>query len=111
MPSSVTCVHVGRPPLIAVVVRLTMPGTPACRRISSIGFRPSSGRSVICRWTTVCDTSGDVVCTGERSALTVTVSVTAPTSSRAVSDRSTPTLISTCVNSAVLNPASAIVTE
>ena len=30
MPSCVTCVHVGRPPLMAVSLRVAMPGTPAC---------------------------------------------------------------------------------
>src|SRR6185503_10510388 len=47
MPSCVICVQVGRPPLMPVVVRFRMPGTPAWSRISSIGLRPSSGRSLI----------------------------------------------------------------
>src|SRR5262245_45435427 len=59
---------------------------------------------------TVCVTSGVVVCTSAPPAVTRSVSTSAPTSSRAVNERSTPTLISTCVNSAVLKPVRLSVT-
>ncbi len=93
MPSSVTCVHVGRPPLIAVFARLTTPGTPACSRISCVTSRPLSGISSTCFCWTVLLTSGVVVLTSETPAVTSIVSVSSPSSMRAVSDDSWPTLM------------------
>src|SRR5215510_2763276 len=46
MPSCVTCVQVGRPPLMAVLVRPRL-ATPACSWTSDIGFRPFNGSETI----------------------------------------------------------------
>ena len=90
MPSCVVCVHVGRPPLMAVLLRAAMPGTPACRRISSIGLRALSGSSRICSWRTVLVTSGVVVWTRSTPAVTCTASLSPPISSAAASEYSWP---------------------
>ena len=90
MPSSVTCVQVGRPPLIEVFVRLVNACTPGCALIRFVTSRFASGMSSICRWSTVLLTSGVVVFTSELPASTLTVSVSAPSSSRAVSEYSWP---------------------
>ena len=90
IPSCVTWVQVGRPPLIVVVVRVGMPTTPACSLMRSIGLRPGSGRSMICRWLTVLLTSGVEVLTRSSPAETCTTSFACPTSSVAVSEYSCP---------------------
>ena len=91
MPSSVTCVHVGRPPLMLVFVRLMNGCTPACSLIRFVTSRFASGMSSTCRCMTVAETSGDVVDTSDEPAVTLTTSVISPSASFAVSEYSWPT--------------------
>jgi hypothetical protein len=84
IPSCVTWVQVGRPPLMAVLVRPRL-ATPACNWTSEIGLRPLSGSDTICCCSTVVVTSGDVVGTSDEPASTVMFSLTFPSWRRAVS--------------------------
>ncbi len=97
MPSRVTCVHVGRPPLTVVFARVEIPATPACSLIRLVMSRFASGMSSTCFCTTVLVTSGVVVATSDAPATTVTDSVIAPSSSFAVSAYSCPTASFTSV--------------
>ena len=65
--------------------------------IRFVTSRFASGMSSICRCRTVLLTSGVVVLTSELPASTLTVSVNAPSSSRAVNEYSDPTLTMTSV--------------
>ena len=104
IPSSVTVVHVGRPPLMPVFVRLVIAWTPGCILIRFVTSRLASGMSSTCFWRTVELTSGDVVDTSDAPAVTSTDSATAPSSRREVREYSWPTTIVTFENVAVLNP-------
>ncbi len=97
MPSSVTCVHVGRPPLMLVFVRFMNGCTPGCSLIRFVTSRFASGMSSTCRCRTVALTSGVVVDTSDEPAVTSTCSVIAPSSSFGDSEYSCPTTIVTCV--------------
>ena len=93
MPSWVTCVHVGRPPLMPVFMRVETPGTPACSRMSCVMSRLTTGSARICFCSTVRTISGVVVCTsGLAAPVTSTVSLSWPIARRAVSEYSWPTL-------------------
>ncbi len=48
MPSSVTVVHVGRPPLMVVFARFVIAGTPACSLMRFVMSRLASGMSSTC---------------------------------------------------------------
>src|SRR4029453_8249279 len=110
MPSSVTVVQVGRPPLMPVCARLVMAFTPGCILIRLVTSGLGSGMSSTCFWRTVELTSGDVVDTSDAPAVTSTDSATAPSSRRAVREYSWPTTIVTFENAAVLKPCSAVST-
>ncbi len=105
IPSSVTWVQVGRPPLITVFARVVTPATPAWRLIRLVTSRFASGMSSTCFCTTVLVTSGVVVEISDAPAVTVTTSVRAPSDSFAVSEYCWPTATFTSVNSAALNPS------
>ena len=87
MPSCVSSVHDGRPPLIAVFVR-RRGWAPADNWTSASGSAVQRQVGRICCCSTGVVTSGDVVGTSDVPASTVTFSLTLPSSRRAVSEYS-----------------------
>ncbi len=109
-PSSVMLIMPRGRPLIVASRLPAGVDTPGRKLTKSIALRDVNGSFVICVLVTVDDTVGDVVCTISDDDVTVTCSVSPPTSRVARTLAGEPAVTTTLLTTTVLNPCSATVT-
>ena len=99
----------GRPLIVASRLPAGV-DTPGRKLTKSIALRDVNGSFVICVLVTVDDTVGDVVCTISDDDVTVTCSVSPPTSRVARTLAGEPAVMTTLLTTTVLNPCRDTVT-